>query len=95
MTEQTAKQRRPFHESIVDAIRRASYSDMRCLGKLIQETKIPKGHDAIIAAWNDRNEELSREMREAGDVYGDLFEQKQEAEEKERAKKQQNEVATT
>jgi len=54
MAEQTAKQRRPFHESIVDAIRRASYNDMRCLGRLISETKIPKGHDEILAAWNQR-----------------------------------------
>ena len=85
MTEQSAKQR-PFHESIVDAINRASYGDMRCLGMLISETKIPKGHDEILAAWNFRQKELNVFVPIEG-VEAGLLEQKQEAEKKEKEKK--------
>ena len=96
MTEQAVK-RRPFHESIVDVIQHASYSDMRCLGTLINETKIPKGHDEISAAWNRRAGELIHEMSELGDVVDVLNEQKQEAEktEEEKKAKEQVEAATS
>ncbi len=94
MSEQMTKQRRPFHESIVDAIRRASYSDMRCLGKLIEETNIPKGHDEILSAWARRDGELIREMSELGDVEDGLHEQKREAEKKEEEKKAKEQTAT-
>src|SRR3989344_9326613 len=47
-TEQTAT--RPFHETIVWAIMRcASTPEILRLFRLIRETKIPKGHDEIIA----------------------------------------------
>ena len=51
-TEQTAT--RPFHETIVEAIRCASSANMECLAMIIKATKVPKGHDAIIAAWEER-----------------------------------------
>ena len=44
---------RPFHESIVDAIRRCpspSSGEILRLLQFIKETTIPKGHDEIIAA---------------------------------------------
>jgi hypothetical protein len=47
-------EKKPFHESIVDAINSATQSQMGCLGALIRETKIPQNHDAIIAAWKAR-----------------------------------------
>lgn len=44
---------RPFHESIVEAIRRCdpspSKGEILRLFEMIKETKIPKGHDEIIA----------------------------------------------
>jgi len=90
-----AKKRRPFHESVVDAIQHASYSDMRCLVRLIQETAIPKGHDEIHAAWARRAGELIREMSELGDVEGVLLEQKREAEEKEKIKQRQMDMVNS
>lgn len=51
-TEQIAT--RPFHETIVEAIRRASSAELECLATLIKATEVPKGHDEIIAAWNER-----------------------------------------
>ena len=94
MTEQSVKQWHPLHESIVGAINRASYSDMRCLGTLISETKIPKGHDEISAAWSSRLGELIRETSELADVLNVLQEQKREAEEKEKAKEQKETVSS-
>lgn len=44
---------RPFHETIVDAIQRCpgpSSREFLLLFQLIKDTKIPKGHDEIIAA---------------------------------------------
>ncbi len=46
--------RRPFHETIVEAISRAPSDDLACLAKLIIATKVPKGHDEIITAWKKR-----------------------------------------
>jgi len=50
-TEQAAT--RPFHETVVEAIQRCSSpssGEILRLFQLIKETKIPKGHDEIIAA---------------------------------------------
>lgn len=49
---QTASEQtvRPFHETIVDAIRDASVADFECLVKLIRKTRIPKNHGEIIEA---------------------------------------------
>lgn len=45
---------RPFHETIVDVISRASLDQLEILGDVIKTTKIPKGHAEIIAAWEKR-----------------------------------------
>lgn len=49
---------RPFHESLVDTILRASSAELELLATLIKSTKIPRNHDKIIAAWNQRRKEL-------------------------------------
>lgn len=86
-TEEKPK-RRPFHETIVDAINWAfTHSEMAGLADLIKATSIPKNHDEIIAAWEKRKSEMRSMQQEDFGVPADLFEQKQEAKEKE-AKKQ-------
>jgi hypothetical protein len=76
---------KPFHESIVDAIKQAELSfHFQILAQIIKTTKIPKGHDEILAAWE-------RQISEAGlnndlDVIASVLEQKQ-AEEKKAAEK--------
>ncbi|MFH1631935.1 MAG: helix-turn-helix domain-containing protein [bacterium] len=48
-----SSQKRPFHETIVDAIRSCpspSTGEIFRLFRLIRQTKIPKGHDEIVAA---------------------------------------------
>ena len=48
--------KRPFHETIVDAIKRChgpSSGEIYHLMKLIEETEIPAGHDAIMAAIDE------------------------------------------
>jgi len=47
---------RPFHETILDAIREACSAEgsvrlVDGLASLIKSTKIPKGHEAIVAEW--------------------------------------------
>lgn len=50
---------KPFHESIVEAINDApDVAALNTLGALILGTKIPKNHDAIIEAWEQRAEAL-------------------------------------
>lgn len=90
-------ERRPFHETIVDAINRAASSaELAVLAPLIKGTKIPKGHDEIIAAWNDRLNLLGGTRRHDYNVPADLLEQKQEAAEKEKAKeKEQTEITSS
>jgi hypothetical protein len=45
---------KPFHESVVDMIKKASINDLQCLGELIKMTAISKDHEKIIDAWADR-----------------------------------------
>lgn len=79
--------RRPFHETIVDAIRRCSYpstGEITRLLRLIEETKIPKGHDEIIAAIDaffkfPGADKWAREIRE---VKESILEQKRAAAQK-------------
>ncbi|MEK7541185.1 MAG: hypothetical protein AAB529_03070 [Patescibacteria group bacterium] len=83
------KPRRPFHETIVDQIQgETSYAeDLDFLGQLIMVTKIPKNHDAIIAAWQERCDELAEEEDPFfAEVLADLLQQKQEAEAEAKAK---------
>lgn len=49
---------KPFHDSIVDAINRADAAAMSVLAQHIKETKVPKGHDAIVEAWTAKVAEL-------------------------------------
>jgi hypothetical protein len=85
--------RRPFHESVIEAINRPSSGKTRalhrmdCLADLIKTTKIPAGHDEIIEAWKKRCQELSWSEESFG-VIADLLEQKREAAKKEKAKAQ-------
>jgi hypothetical protein len=54
MPESPKTQLLPFHESIVKAIRtKGSEEDFLTLAMLIESTKIPKGHDEIIAAIDE------------------------------------------
>ena len=87
-TERAAK--RPFHETIVEAIGSVdSFDELRVLAKLIRATKIPMGHDEIIAAWNQHLEGYHFDIGTIGDddvsgVLADLLEKKEEAAEKEK-----------
>ena len=74
MTEQEMK--RPFHETVVEAIQQASSAGLVCLGTLIRATKIPKGHDEIIAAWNERRKVMHWGDDDLG-VPASLLEQKE------------------
>lgn len=86
-TEQEVKQRRPFHEMVVDAINSTmSGEQLITLKILIQETSIPKNHDQIMAAWERACRTLDR-VSYIDRVKTSLLEQKQEAEKKEEEKK--------
>ncbi len=94
MTEQTAKQQRPFHETIVDAILEASApGEVALLAKMIKETKIPKGHDEIIVAWRHRQDDWGLGFGHG--VVENPLEQKREAERKEEEKKAKEQTAAT
>ena len=78
---------RPFHETIVDAIERVDDTrGLALLSLLIKETKIPKGHDEIIAAWRKQCGQLGDDDwhidPEVSGVLAHLRAQKQAAEEK-------------
>lgn len=77
--------RRPFHETIVDAIKRAHVIELQPLALLIVDTKIPKNHDAILAAWEQRLKEVGWDPKDTS-VPAVLLEQKQEAAEEAKAK---------
>lgn len=85
---QGATEKKPFHETIVEAIRRASSVELGCLATLIKATKIPKNHDAIIAAWNERRQAICWGGNDLH-LLADLLGQKREAEEKEKAKEKE------
>lgn len=73
------KKRRPFHETIVDAIDNANSSnEMFCLANLIKATEIPEGHGKIIAAWKKQMQEIYIGDDDLG-VPADLLEQKKAA----------------
>jgi len=59
MSANTKNKYRPFHETIVEAIERASSSDLQCLATLIKATAIPVGHAKIINAWKKRIVEMA------------------------------------
>ena len=79
-------ERRPFHETIVDAIRSTNYhNELGCLIRLISVTKIPKGHDEIIAALEEKCRTIYHDGWESAvaGVKTGLLEQKAEAEREE------------
>jgi hypothetical protein len=92
MDEMTVVERKPFHEAIVDILEEASADDLATLGKLIVRTKIPKGHDEILTAWNTRLIEVlyGEEGTEYRYVATDILEQKKELEAEKDAKPAEN-----
>ncbi len=78
------KKKRPFHESVVDAISVASSAELESLATLIKATKIPKGHDEIVDAWKKRAEEMC--MGDDLGVPADVLSQKQYADKETREK---------
>lgn len=74
--------KRPFHETVTEAIHSATAQQMRMLAGLIKDTKIPKGHDQITEAWVKRCAEMGWEDEDLG-VSADLRVQKCAAEEQE------------
>ena len=85
---------RPFHETIVEAIRRCDLMkwrrEMFFLFQLIKETKIPKGHDEIIAAIDQSFDfpEAEKWPIEKRLVKESLLAQKQAASQKDGEKKE-------
>lgn len=79
-------QLKPFHESIVPVINMAEVGTMQTLAYLIRETKIPKNHDAIVAAWQKRIAEVG--LNSDLDVSASVLAQK----ETERKKKMESYV---
>jgi len=78
------KKKRPFHESIVDAISTASSAELESLATLIKATKIPKGHDEIVEVWKKRTGEMC--MGDDLGVPADILGQKQVADRETREK---------
>lgn len=91
-------ERKPFHESIVDALDAsiergmAPGYEIQTLARLITSTKIPKNHDAIIVAWQNLTKNIIDNYGFYALVVADLMEQKQEAEAKKAAKQEQQEA---
>lgn len=75
MQKMTGHKLRPFHETIVEAIRRASSAELECLATLIKGTEVSKGCDEIIVAWNERRKEMCWGDEDLG-VPAILLEQK-------------------
>lgn len=71
-------ERRPFHETVVEGIEKLpECSDMEFLNFLLQNTKIPNNHDAILSAYK----KCCVFMGDIADldVLDSIFEQKREA----------------
>ena len=72
-------ERRPFHETIIDAIGHVDRTNIRWFVDIfIKATKISENHDAIIATWRRRL--LALNICNKYDVPAILLRQKQEAE---------------
>ena len=76
---------RPFHETIIKVIGIASKLELECLAHFIKLTKVPANHDAIIAAWNTRRQEVWEGTDGNFGVLTYLLAQKHAASEEERA----------
>ena len=88
--------KRPFHETIVDAIGRANtYGELQLLAQLIKATKVPKNHDEIIAAWKQRWQVMGWRQGDLDlGVSANLLEQKQEAAAQEKDKEQTGAISS-
>ncbi len=72
--------RRPFHETIVDAIKGTlNTGEMECLGRLINMTKIPKNHEMISDAWEQQRKAFCWPAN-SFEVLPGLLKQQREAE---------------
>jgi len=47
-------EKKPFHETVVEAIKHASTAELSLLATLLKATKIPADHDKIKEAWQKR-----------------------------------------
>ena len=65
-------------KTVIEAINRASSSELGLLATLIKATKIPKDHDKIVEAWKQRRQEMLCSDEDFG-VTADLLEQKETA----------------
>lgn len=74
-------EKKPFHEAIVDFINGAEcLATLKDVVNLLAITEVPKNHDVIIAALDDRRLELAdRDLQEVHKVCASLY---QEAEQK-------------
>lgn len=83
--------RRPSHETIVDLIEHARPEELELVAWYIKMTKIPKGVDKVIAAWEKKHKEVGDHHELFADTLANLEEQKEEAEAEEAAKKKADE----
>lgn len=81
--------KRPFHETLMDAIRAGDVGDVPVLYFLICTTEIPKGHGSIIMAIEEtyKDDEFWKDLLLK--MKGILLEGQRLAEEKELAKAQE------
>ena len=82
MSTATQKERRPFHETIVEAIKNSVGNDVPILIELLRATKIPRGHDEIIVAVKEQWGHLGYWAQEVADIVANLSKQKEETEQK-------------
>jgi hypothetical protein len=79
-TEVAAVEKKPFHESILDTIKNlkstSSVEELELVEALLVATKIPKGHDEIIAAMTEKTREVAHENIKA-EVLVSILEQKE------------------
>lgn len=72
----------PFHEAIIEMINKASGENISFVLKLLKITAIPKGHDEIVAAIEDKWGALEYWQIPITEVKVHIFAQKQAAEKK-------------
>ncbi|MEK7103332.1 MAG: hypothetical protein AAB870_03220, partial [Patescibacteria group bacterium] len=71
-------ERKPFHESVVDAIKSAKAEELKIIAGIIITTKIPKNHEEIVNAWRQRLDDLGL-SNDYGLLTGTVMEQAAEA----------------
>ncbi|MFH0779630.1 MAG: hypothetical protein V1928_02100 [Parcubacteria group bacterium] len=78
----------PFHEAIIEMINRGSDENISFVLELLKITAIPKGHDEIIAAIEDKWGALAFWQIPIAEMKVHIFSQKQAAKEKAEDNKQ-------